>query len=44
MKPRDIGGVVDPNLNVYGMQNLKVAGMSILHRETVDSLSVDVRA
>ena len=29
MKPRDKGGVVDSNLNVYGVQNLKVADMSI---------------
>jgi hypothetical protein len=27
MKPRDQGGVVDERLNVYGVQNLKVAGM-----------------
>lgn len=27
MKPRQSGGVVDPRLNVYGVQNLKVAGM-----------------
>ena len=27
MKPRDKGGVVDPRLNVYGIQGLKVAGM-----------------
>ena len=30
MKPRNQGGVVDPRLNVYGTQNLKVAGMSLL--------------
>ncbi|KAF9466617.1 GMC oxidoreductase-domain-containing protein [Collybia nuda] len=29
MKPRDEGGVVDPRLNVYGVQNLKVADVSI---------------
>ena len=29
MKPRDRGGVVDTRLNVYGVQNLKVADMSI---------------
>src|SRR5882757_7617541 len=28
MKPREEGGVVDARLNVYGTQNLKVAGMS----------------
>ena len=27
MKPRDEGGVVDPRLNVYGTQCLKIAGM-----------------
>lgn len=31
MKPREEGGVVDPRLNVYGMQNLKVAGRN--HRK-----------
>ncbi|KAA1469916.1 alcohol oxidase-like protein [Dentipellis sp. KUC8613] len=29
MKPREEGGVVDPKLNVYGLQGLKVADMSI---------------
>lgn len=29
MKPRDKGGVVDSRLNVYGVQNLKVADMSV---------------
>jgi len=29
MKPRERGGVVDPRLNVYGAQGLKVADMSI---------------
>ncbi|KAJ7508943.1 GMC oxidoreductase-domain-containing protein [Mycena galericulata] len=29
MKPREAGGVVDPQLNVYGVKNLKVADMSI---------------
>lgn len=29
MKPRSQGGVVDSHLNVYGVQNLKVADMSI---------------
>ncbi|KAF9002443.1 hypothetical protein BDQ17DRAFT_1356870 [Cyathus striatus] len=29
MKPREIGGVVDERLNVYGVQNLKVADCSI---------------
>ena len=27
MKPRGQGGVVDARLNVYGVQNLKIAGM-----------------
>ena len=26
MKPREDGGVVDPKLNVYGVEGLKVAG------------------
>ena len=26
MKPRERGGVVDARLNVYGVQNLKIAG------------------
>jgi alcohol oxidase len=29
MKPRERGGVVDPRLNVYGVEGLKVADMSI---------------
>ncbi|KAF8556481.1 alcohol oxidase [Imleria badia] len=29
MKPRNQGGVVDPRLNVYGVQGLKVADLSI---------------
>ena len=30
MKARDQGGVVDERLNVYGVENLKVAGMKTL--------------
>jgi len=30
MKPREQGGVVDGYLNVYGTQNLKIAGRSII--------------
>ncbi|KAJ3554310.1 hypothetical protein NP233_g12447 [Leucocoprinus birnbaumii] len=30
MKPRDKGGVVDEHLNVYGVENLKVADLSII--------------
>ena len=30
MKPREQGGVVDERLNVYGVQNLKVAGKLFL--------------
>ena len=26
MKPKEEGGVVDSHLNVYGIQNLKIAG------------------
>ena len=29
MKPRERGGVVDSRLNVYGVQRLKVADLSI---------------
>lgn len=29
MKPRQEGGVVDPQLNVYGIRSLKVVDMSI---------------
>lgn len=29
MKPREEGGVVDSNLNVYGVEALKVADLSI---------------
>ncbi|TFY81884.1 hypothetical protein EWM64_g2125 [Hericium alpestre] len=29
MKPREQGGVVDPRLNVYGVQGLKIADLSI---------------
>lgn len=28
MKPRENGGVVDTRLNVYGVENLKMAGKS----------------
>jgi hypothetical protein len=31
MKPREKGGVVDSNLNVYGTKGLKVAGSFIQH-------------
>ncbi len=30
MKPRELEGVVDKNLNVYGTVNLKVAGLDPL--------------
>jgi len=30
MKSRDQGGVVDERLNIYGVKNLKVAGMELL--------------
>ena len=30
MKPREQGGVVDERLNVYGVQNLKIAGNYLL--------------
>lgn len=30
MKPREKGGVVDPKLNVYGVEGLKVCDISIL--------------
>jgi alcohol oxidase len=29
MKPRETDGVVDKFLNVYGTENLKIAGMSL---------------
>lgn len=41
MKPRDQGGVVDPRLNVYGTQNLKVAGkytISLVKKTKLNSL------
>ena len=31
MKPRDRGGVVDKDLNVYGTKGLKVAGLMASH-------------
>ena len=31
MKPRERGGVVDARLNVYGVQNLKIAGKYLNH-------------
>jgi alcohol oxidase len=30
MKPREKGGVVDPKLNVFGTEGLKVADLSII--------------
>lgn len=30
MMPREEGGVVDSRLNVYGVEGLKVAGMSLV--------------
>ena len=36
MKPREEGGVVDANLNVYGVEGLKVLGTTLL-RERVSS-------
>jgi len=43
MKPREKGGVLDPRLNVYGVQGLKVAGMaeSILSRREVRHTLLD---
>ena len=40
MKPRERGGVVDARLNVYGVQNLKIAGiyLNILLEEFVKYL------
>lgn len=32
MKPREEMGVVDPSLNVYGVQGLKIADLSIVPR------------
>lgn len=29
MKPRELGGIVDARLNVYGVRGLKVADLSI---------------
>ena len=31
MKPREQGGVVDARLNVYGVQNLKIAGKKLFY-------------
>jgi hypothetical protein len=36
MKPKEQGGVVDPRLNVYGVQGLKVAGRRNYHRNVED--------
>ena len=44
MKPREMNGVVDPNLNVYGVQNLKVADLSIGKLEYLAYVFVPRRA
>ena len=36
MKPREQGGVLDPRLNVYGTQSLKVAGICSVLSEMED--------
>jgi hypothetical protein len=38
MKPREQGGVVDARLNVYGTENLKVAGMFSISSVLVDNV------
>ena len=45
MKPREQGGVVDARLNVYGVQNLKIAGNypTILLEEFVMCLTPSVQ-
>ena len=40
MKPRDQGGVVDKNLNVYGVENLKIAGGYIYQMLLIEDLSI----
>ena len=40
MKPRDRGGVVDQYLNVYGTQNLKVAGENDIWFPLIVDLSI----
>jgi hypothetical protein len=40
MKPRDQGGVVDSRLNVYGVQNLKVAGAKSHNEVSITRLTL----
>ena len=40
MKAREKGGVVDANLNVYGTQNLKVAGNAFRNTLLIEDMSI----
>jgi alcohol oxidase len=40
MKPREQNGVVDSKLNVYGTQNLKVAGKSLVFPRSLSTPTI----
>jgi len=42
MKPRDQGGVVDERLNVYGVENLKVAGICFRLSSELQNINVSI--
>jgi choline dehydrogenase-like flavoprotein len=44
MMPKEIGGVVDSRLKVYGVQNLRVVDASVFPLETLGNIQATVYA